>query len=285
VSRLVRAAGGVLWRPADGGPEVAVVHRPKYDDWSLPKGKLNKDEPHLVAALREIREETGYTGRAGWSLGETSYATRDRGETVPKTVRWWAVRADAGAFMPNDEVDELRWLTPEAALDLLDGAEPLRRWASVPVDSAQLLLVRHATAGDSSNWDGPDELRPLDSNGRAQTELITRVLACYRPVRIVTAPPLRCVDTVRPLAQQLGLPVEPDPLIGEDNAPSRPVVHLVSLAVAGETVVVCSQAAVLQPVLQALAPDLGEAGVRKGSVWSVVLHDGAVLEAGEVDLQ
>jgi 8-oxo-dGTP pyrophosphatase MutT (NUDIX family)/phosphohistidine phosphatase SixA len=284
VSRRIRAAGGVLWRPGGEGPEVAVIHRPRYDDWSLPKGKLARDEPHVVGALREIREETGYAGRAGWSLGETSYTVEDRGTTVPKTVRWWSVRAEGGTFRPNDEVDELRWLRPDDALDLLDGAEPLRRWAAVPVDSAQVLLVRHGSAGDSSAWDGPDELRPLDDRGRAQAELLTRVLACYRPVRVVTAPPLRCVETVRPLAECLGLPLELDPLVGEDGAPPRPEEHVVSLAVPGETVVVCSQRAVLARVLAPLAPELGPVRVRKGDVWALVLHREAVLDVAAVDL-
>src|SRR5579885_3571336 len=94
--RLIEAAGGVLWRPALGGAgvEVALVHRPKYDDWSLPKGKLGGGEHVILAALREVWEETGFMGVVGRSLGEIRYLK----EGVPKRVRYWAMRAESGRF-------------------------------------------------------------------------------------------------------------------------------------------------------------------------------------------
>ena len=132
----VLAAGAVLWRPSApasasiplggrrgvaGGAavEVAVIHRPKYDDWSLPKGKLDPGEHPLDAAVREVREETGQRARVGRDLGEVRYPVRRRGEARTKVVRYWAMEARGGTFTPGAEVDELRWLTPDAAAALL----------------------------------------------------------------------------------------------------------------------------------------------------------------------
>ena len=112
----VRAAGGVVWRRAGGGPEIAVVHRPRYDDWSLPKGKLDAGESFEQAALREVEEETGLRCTLGAFLGETSYRDRKGRE---KVVRYWAMEAADGDFDPDDEVDEVRWATPAAAAEIL----------------------------------------------------------------------------------------------------------------------------------------------------------------------
>lgn len=112
----VRAAGGVLLRAGDAGVEVAVIHRPKYEDWSLPKGKLDEGEDFEQAALREVEEETGM--RAEPSVELTSVSYRDRkGRT--KLVRYWLMRPLDGEFAPGSEVDELRWLDPDAAAQLL----------------------------------------------------------------------------------------------------------------------------------------------------------------------
>jgi 8-oxo-dGTP diphosphatase len=113
----VRAAGGLVVRAADGGELVAIVHRPRYDDWSLPKGKLAEGEDWSAGALREVEEETGLRCELGPELAPSRY--RDR-KGRAKHVRWWLMRPLAGDFAPNDEVDELRWLEPDAAVELLD---------------------------------------------------------------------------------------------------------------------------------------------------------------------
>ncbi|WBB58444.1 NUDIX hydrolase [Streptomyces sp. WMMC500] len=112
---LIRAAGCVLWRTAPrvpGGLEIALVHRPKYDDWSHPKGKLKQGEEPLAAALREVAEETGMACEPGVPLPTTHYRVADG---RPKEVRYWAARTRGGAFVPNDEVDRVVWLPPDAA--------------------------------------------------------------------------------------------------------------------------------------------------------------------------
>jgi len=103
----VKAAGGVVWRGSGDSVEIAVVHRPRYDDWSLPKGKLDAGESFEEAALREVEEETGMRCRLGRELRETHVEDR---KGRPKIVRYWAMSDCEGEFQPNDEVDELRWM-------------------------------------------------------------------------------------------------------------------------------------------------------------------------------
>ncbi|MEU6406272.1 NUDIX hydrolase [Streptomyces sp. NPDC046985] len=116
-ARVVQAAGCVLWRrsPVDGALELCLVHRPKYDDWSWPKGKLKRGEDPLAGALREVAEETGYTASPGAELSTLAYMAGGRA----KQVRYWAAEASGGRFVPNKEVDRLRWLPPAEARDRL----------------------------------------------------------------------------------------------------------------------------------------------------------------------
>jgi 8-oxo-dGTP diphosphatase len=112
----VRAAGGVVWRTAAGGRELLVVHRPKYDDWTFPKGKADPGEDDLDCARREVTEETGFTCRTGAEVASTSYVDH---QGRPKRVRYWSMQVAGGAFAPNREVDEVRWLAPAPAAALL----------------------------------------------------------------------------------------------------------------------------------------------------------------------
>jgi 8-oxo-dGTP diphosphatase len=120
VRPLIQAAGGVVCRPGPAGlVEIAVIHRPTQDDWSLPKGKVEPGETPEQAALREVEEETGLRARIVRPFGCTEYVDR-RGRD--KIVRYWVMEAEGGRFAPNDEVDQLRWLTVEETLDLLSYA-------------------------------------------------------------------------------------------------------------------------------------------------------------------
>ena len=165
--KRVLAAGGAVWRTtAEGALETAVVHRPKYDDWSLPKGKLDAGEHPLQAAVREVGEETGLTVVAGRRGLRTRYAVAEG----PKQVDYWLMQAVGGEFTPNEEVDELRWLAVGEATDLVTHDHDRAVLADLARDDVPrapaLLLVRHASAGDKHEWDGSDELRPLDGKGR-----------------------------------------------------------------------------------------------------------------------
>ena len=215
MSRTIQAAGGVLWRDSPQGPaEVALVHRPRYDDWSLPKGKLYADEHAVAAALREVREETGNRAVPGRPLGTSRYLV----EGEPTQVRYWSMRALGGEHVPNAEVDQVAWLTPEQAIDRVhpdrDGLV-LQRFLAGPRHTWAWVLVRHASAGDSSSWDGSDAQRPLDRRGRRQAEVLASLLAAYQPTGVWAADLVRCTETVRPLAERTGLDLITQPLLSE----------------------------------------------------------------------
>ena len=283
--RLVRAAGGVLWRRVDGDVRVALVHRPKYGDWSLPKGKLDPGEPAVVGGLREVQEETGFRAAAGRTLGTSRYRVLSGGREADKVVQWWAMRALDGEFVAGDEVDVLRWLPVASALGRVSAGydcAPLRAFAEHPPETTTVLLVRHGSAGDRSAWDGPDDERPLDEVGVEQADALVDVLAAYAPSRVLSAPPVRCVRTVEPLAARLGLPVEPAPAAGEDENRDGPgaLLKLVDdVASAGEgAVVVCSQGGALRPGVATLL-DRPAASARKGCVWALTFAGGRLLDA------
>ena len=284
----VLAAGGVLWRPgAHGGVEVAVVHRPRYDDWSLPKGKLHAGEHPLLGALREVREETGFAAVAGRGLGVSAYRVLLHGREVPKTVRWWALRTADGSFAASDEVDELRWLAPPAALALLTAgrdAAPLQLLVAAGLDTTTVLLVRHAHAGDRHGWRGDDARRPLDDRGCRQAAALAALLPAWAPTSVVSAPVVRCTSTVEPAARSAGLPVAQEAVFGEAAGdPAAALSRLRELAAPGGCVVVCSQGSVVPELVRGLAAeaglDVGEVTARKGSVWALTLQEGRLVDA------
>ena len=204
---MVRAGGGVIARAGAGGVEVALVHRPRYGDWSLPKGKADPGESAADCALREVEEETGLRCALECELPRSEYVDA-LGRA--KRVRFWAMRPLDGEFSAGAEVDELRWLPPRDALELLSYDRDRRVLRAFGHDGARpLLLVRHAAAGKRQTWTGDDRLRPLEERGRRQAQGLVRVLAGHGVERIASSPYERCVQTVQPLASALGLRVEP----------------------------------------------------------------------------
>ncbi len=289
----IRAAGGVLWRPTraagDDGVEVAVIHRPRYDDWSLPKGKLTPGEAEVDGAIREVLEETGFHVRLGRSLGETRYLKESDGITRPKVVRWWAMEAMSGAFVPTREVDELRWLSLGVAHGLLTretDRDLLERFVRGPAPTRMVLLVRHASAGSRNGWSGDDRQRPLDTCGWAQADGLVRLLAHFDPTEIVSADYRRCLQTVEPLAGAMAIPVRGEPVLSEEGYPgSEPQAVALLRQVGGEhgTAVVCSQGDVIPDLLQRIAgaDELRLPGVesRKGSTWALTFHQERLMGA------
>lgn len=273
---MILAAGAVLWRRADDGPEIALVHRPRYDDWSLPKGKLDRDETLPFAAVREIAEETGFAARLDGLLGEVHYEVPEG----PKTVRYWSAEALGGAFSPNDETDELRWCAPDAAAGLLSyrrDLDVLGRFHAVGTPDSTVLLVRHAKAGSRSQWDDDDDLRPLSSTGHDQAEHLARLLPLFGPDRVHSAPPVRCRDTVAPL----GMPVADEPLLGEDGWGADPDAGLArfhELAAAPGVTVVCSQGGVIPAIVGALT-GRDDVPSRKASTWVLTFTGGELRTA------
>ena len=285
----MQAAGGVLWRDTDGRVEVAVVHRPRYDDWSLPKGKLDPGELHVVGALREVAEETGFTAVAGRTLDESRYRVLDRGRDVPKTVRWWALRATGGEFVPGPEVDHLQWLDVPSALRRVTAGRdsgPLQLFLEHPPATTTVLLVRHGSAGDREQWSGDDDLRPLDDKGHEQAAAAAEVLAAYGPVSVCSAPPLRCLDTVRPLADRLGVALEVDAAYGEPAWEADPSVIVKAVSELGTqpwAAVACGQGGAVQEAVGTLTEQVGlgldRVRARKGSLWALTFAGGRLVDA------
>ncbi|WP_312864893.1 NUDIX hydrolase [Saccharothrix tamanrassetensis] len=265
----MRAAGAVLWR--DGA--VAVVHRPRYDDWSLPKGKVDPGETVPAAAVREVLEETGYTAVLGRHLKTVEYTAFGK----PKTVDFFSARVAGGAFAPNDEVDELRWLPVGQAADLVTrdtDREVLAAFAAAPVDLATVLLVRHAKAGKRDNWPGEDDLRPLSSAGWRQAAGLRALLPLWSPSRVHSAPRVRCVQTVQGVAEDLGSGVLLEPRLSEEGYwPDREaaLVRLLEIVDGPGVPVVCSQGGVIPDVVATLASlsglPAGDVPCKKGSAW------------------
>jgi phosphohistidine phosphatase SixA/8-oxo-dGTP pyrophosphatase MutT (NUDIX family) len=257
----VIAAGGVVWRESRGSHQVLLVHRPRYDDWSLPKGKLNAHEHVLVAAWREIKEETGQRVVLGPSLGIQRYDVRKNGGTVPKLVHYWAagLAGPPEPFEPNDEVDKLEWLPLDSArqrlsyprdVDVLDALE-----GKVPVMST-VVLLRHAAAVKRKAWTGKDTARPLTEEGAATAERLVGVLAALGVDRVLSSDAERCTATVAPYAAAMGLPIELHPEISERGYEKEPSALEGMAAEAwkpGKVTVVCSH----RPVLPALSRELG----------------------------
>jgi 8-oxo-(d)GTP phosphatase len=293
----IRAGGGVVWRHADTGPngeagiEVAVIHRPRYDDWSLPKGKLAGGETDLEGAVREVLEETGFHVRVGRPLGETTYEKKGPTGVRPKIVRWWSMLAEEGAFSPTREVDALEWLTLAEASERItrtSDREVLERFARGGTPTRAVLLVRHASAEPASTWAGDDRDRELDDCGIAQSDELVRLLSRFEIGSIISADVRRCVDTVAPLADAFGLTIEAAPLLSDAGYPGREDEALALLRSRGDAehdAVVCSQGDVIGDLLGRLAADDGyplEEPVRrrKGSTWALSVDlDGQLVAA------
>lgn len=210
----IQAAGAVLWRRgAEGGLLIALIHRPRYNDWSLPKGKVEVGESAIACAHREVMEETGFAGTFGPELGETIYEV----EGSLKRVRYWAARAsEAPTGKPNpNEVDEVRWLSPPAARALLtrvDDQSILDFFMEFGPETTPLVLLRHAKAMRRDEWDGDDDNRPLDHLGQWQAKRMLPNFFPYGIVEIHSSEAMRCLETVEPMSRSLKL----DVLISQD---------------------------------------------------------------------
>ncbi len=256
----IEAAGGVLWRPAQGGlgVEIALVHRPKYDDWSVPKGKLVAGEHPLLGALREIKEESGFTGQPGRMLGEISYLK----DGNPKRVRYWAVRAVAGQFIGGEEVDQLIWLPPREALAHLstDRDPPIvKSFSSDARATVTCVVVRHGSAGQPEAWQGDDRERPLDELGHRQAARLADILQAFDIRRVLSADVLRCLDTVGPFAAARRIVIESEPLFSESGyaaAPQAALARFVAILTAGVPAVVCGQGPSIAPLVRGMCEAL-----------------------------
>jgi 8-oxo-(d)GTP phosphatase len=290
----IPAAGAVLWRDstADGAAtdavEIALVHRPRYDDWSLPKGKLDPGETEPVAAVREVEEETGYAAELGRRLASVSYPV----EQGTKRVRYWAARALGGEFVPNSEVDELLWLPVSAAMKRLQyphDRKVLRRFAKHPADTRTVLIVRHAVAGNKARYKGNDDERPLDKRGRAQAESLVGLLLAFGATDLHAAPRTRCHQTLEPMAEELGVTIADEPTLSEEayaGDPEAGRLRLAEIAKSDATPVICTQGKVIPDLIawwcdrDGVRPD--KSRNRKGSTWVLTLANDTLVAADHI---
>lgn len=289
-SEPILAAGAVLWRPHEstGSPEIAVVHRPRYDDWSLPKGKLERGEIEPVAAIREIEEETGFRAHLERHLTTVSYPVKD----TTKKVRYWGARAITGEFAANDEVDELKWLPLDHAMRQVDYAldrKVLRRFGKLPVDTTTVLVVRHATAGSKKRYSGDDRKRPLDKHGRAQAESLVDLLLAFGAGQLFAADRVRCHQTLGPLAEEMGVPVTSETALTAEayaDKPKRGRQRVLEIAETASRPVICTQGEVIPDLIAWWCERDGvrpaKSRNRKGSTWVLTLAGGRLISADHI---
>jgi 8-oxo-dGTP pyrophosphatase MutT (NUDIX family)/phosphohistidine phosphatase SixA len=277
------AAGAVVVR---NGDEVLLVHRPKYDDWSFPKGKLDRGEHPTAAAVREVAEETGLAARLGRPLRDQHYPVASRG----KTVHYWLARPtdgdDVSGYAPNHEIDQVVWASREKAERMLSYKHDQRTLREAFADrgarrTSTLVVLRHAKASSRARWRADDRFRPLLRVGSLQADRLVPVLAAYDVTRLVSSSSVRCVATLVPYADTIGRHVQSDDLLSEEDATREGVTDLVAGLLADrERTVLCTHRPVLPAVFDALGVpatqlDCGEMVVvhhRKGRVLGLETH-------------
>ena len=277
----MRAAGALVWREKGGDLQVLLVHRPRYDDWSFPKGKLESGESLCACAVREVAEETGAQVRLEQPLETIRYRL---GDGTRKEVRYWAARElDRGSpalaargripRASRSEIDGVQWMGVKEARKRLDHAidrdllgSLVDLWEDDKLDTWTLVLVRHARAVKRSVWNRPkkrtaeqdEATRPLTGDhGRARARALAPILAAYGVGRAISSPWRRCCDTMAPYCRAAGLKLELEPAITEHahaTAPktTRKVVER-ALRMREGPVALCTHRPVLPAVMDVVA--------------------------------
>ena len=265
----VVAAGLVVVRKG----RVLLVHRPRYDDWSFPKGKLDRGESVLAAAVREVEEETGLRARARLPLTAQRYRVS---RTRDKVVHYWTGQVvgdpDISGYVPNAEIDEVAWVPLEEAQKRLTypyDRDTLAEALGVRSGTRSLIVLRHAKARARKTWRGQDRLRPLISQGAGEAMHLAPILAAYDPERVVTSPGLRCVQTVAPYVALSARDVDVrDCLSEEAQDPAAVGALALELVAAGERAVLCTH----RPVLPSVFAALGLEPVKLDPAELLVIH-------------
>lgn len=283
----VLAAGTLPWRRRRGRLQVALIHRPSYDDWSWAKGKLDPGETFPVAAVRETFEETGLEVRLGHPLPTTTYTMTNHDGRAVKEVRYWAAEVTGGDGSLVHEVDEVAWLEADAAMARLTYAHDRSQVEALVAADRQgslstwpLAVVRHAKARSRSSWSEDDWLRPLDDQGQQQAAELVPALTSYGVTRLVSSPSTRASDTLAPYATATGGKLRLKPGLSEEGYaedPSRAGHHLSRLLERGTPAAMCSHGPVL-PDLVARLLERVDATFAPGLVARSVVED--VLDRG-----
>ena len=286
----VYAAGGVVWRIVDDKLRVLLIHRTKYRDVTLPKGKVDPGEMLAQTAAREIHEETGIRVDLGVPVGVSRYRLPSN---RTKIVHYWAAEATdaairASAFVPNKEIAALEWVTPKKAMSRLSypvDVEIVENFARLVEEGVlrtfPIIALRHAKAVSRDDWKGNDAGRPLSTRGKKQAESIVGPLISFGARKLISSPATRCVKTLTPLSAALGRKIETTKLIGQDawedgTSDARAVIG--ERVRARKPAVLCSHGPVLPDILNEIAlatgtlrgSYLGSASALEPAAFSVV---------------
>lgn len=282
---IIATSGAVPWRVRDGGLQVALVHRPRYDDWSWPKGKLDPGETWQAAAVREVWEETGLRVRLGTPLPDADY--RVCGSRNRKHVRYWSAAITGGSGRLRHEVDRVAWLEPETARGKLSYTRDreqldalVKAHRNKVLDVRPFAVVRHAKATPRRKWSKDDWLRPLDVQGYQEADAMVDVLLAFGIVRLLSSSSTRCVETLRPYAKATRQRLETSYALSEEGFEKRPkhAVNTMRKQMQGRRPgAICSHGPVLPKLLTVLAQ------CAKGSVRAALKEAASDnLEKGEV---
>jgi 8-oxo-(d)GTP phosphatase len=221
--RLILAGGAVVTSENQlRSTEVLIIHRKRYDDWTLPKGKLEVGESVPACAVREVREETGVTIRLSVPLDSISYEAGNAG--LKKVDYWGGVVLDSIRREPDAEVDVVSWLPVRAALGRLTYSHDhflVEQYLTQP-STTPLIIVRHAKAMDRKEWSRKDSARPINSRGRRQATMLVPMLTAYGVTKLVSSTSRRCLSTLLPYAHERRQKVETHSLLSEEEGTEDP---------------------------------------------------------------
>ena len=254
---MIRAAGALLWRDnSDLSIEVALIHRPRYQDWSLPKGKLEMGETALQCAYREVQEETGIRATFTRQLGTVEY--EESGQE--KRVKYWAAHCALtnSEFVPNEEVDQMRWLSPSQALEQAthdSDKSIIEKFMSEEQHTDTLIILRHTKSLERGDWDEEDSHRTLDETGFDQAQLLIKHLEPFAIDELYTSDYTRCVQTVTPLAHARGLSITTVPSLNEESFeldPEKAISFANALKQDEKNILICSHNPVIPSMLRGI---------------------------------